>query len=260
MWRYLKAALLVRPVVPGLGAFPVNVLALVCFAILGFAHPGFWFLGVGVEAAFLALLASNRRFQRLVDGTDRAAAQVRDDSEQRRQTTKLSPGAREHLARLDARIEQAASFYREIDGEDVAVQSNLEALGELRNVYLRLLLAQTYLTSPEIRANETALRQQVQSLRGELEHAKLPPSLQESKAATLNILERRLENLAHRERSLAEIDADLSRIEAQVDLAVENAALRGKPAAISANVGLVSQLLDDSLYGAPAIASALPES
>jgi hypothetical protein len=259
MWRYLKQAFLVRPAVPGLGAFPANLLAVACFVILGFAHPGFWLLGLGLEAGFLAALASNRRFQRLVDGEARLSARATGDAEQQRQATRLSPDARQGLERLEARIAQAAAFYRETDGEDVAIESNLEAMRELRGVYLRLLVAKTYLTSPEIQSDESALRRAVAGLRGELDDAKLPPPLRESKAATLDILDRRLANLAHRERSLAEIESDLRRIEAQVDLAVENAALRGKPAAISANVGLVSQLLDDSLYGAPTLPAALTE-
>jgi len=74
-------------------------------------------------------------------------------------------------------------------------------------------------------------------------------SLRESKEATLRILEQRLANLERREQTLAEIDSDLTRIEAQVDLALENAGMRGKSEAISANIDLVSQLLDDSIYG-----------
>ncbi|CAA9403411.1 MAG: hypothetical protein AVDCRST_MAG64-1856 [uncultured Phycisphaerae bacterium] len=256
MWRYLKEAFLVRPNVPGLGHFPANVLAVVCFAILGIAHPGFWLLGLGLEAGFLTLLATNRRFQRVVDGTDLLAANARGESERLRQVDRLAREARARHDRLAGRCDRAAALYREIEGEDLAVQANVDALERLRAVHLRLLLAQSYLTSPETHANESSLRQQAAALRRELEHAKLPPQLRESKSATLVILERRLANLEDRDRSLAEIESDLNRIEAQVDLAVENAALRGKPAAISANVGLVSQLLDDSLFGGHTVAGA----
>ncbi len=58
-----------------------------------------------------------------------------------------------------------------------------------------------------------------------------------------------MENLQRREQSLAEIDSDLTRIEAEVALAVENATLRGQPQAVSSNIDLVSQSLDPGIYG-----------
>lgn len=253
MWRYVKEAFFARPDVPGLGHFPANVLAVICFAILGFAHPGFWLLGIGLEAAFLMALATNRRFQRVVDAKAFAAADRQTESLNQQQARQLSPEARQRLIRLENRCGQVIGLYRDLDADDVAIGSNAEALKALRALYLKLLVAQTYLTSPDIHADEAALRRQVAAVQRELEHGKLPPALRESKSATADILQRRLQNVEQRGRSLAEIEADLNRIEAQVDLAVENAALRGQPAAISANVGLVSQLLDDSLYGQPVV-------
>ena len=63
MWRYLKAAFLVGVEVPALGRLPVNALAAAGFFILGFGHPGFWFLGLAAEAAIVPTLAFNKRFQ-----------------------------------------------------------------------------------------------------------------------------------------------------------------------------------------------------
>jgi hypothetical protein len=67
MFRYLSAAFTARPRVPGLGAIPVNLLALAGFGIVGLANPAFWFLGLGLEAAYLFGLASNSRFREIVD-------------------------------------------------------------------------------------------------------------------------------------------------------------------------------------------------
>jgi hypothetical protein len=67
--------------------------------------------------------------------------------------------------------------------------------------------------------------------------------LRGSKEATLRLLRERLDNVQHRQTYLAEIDADLARIETQFDVALEEASLRGRPAAISANVELTSHLL-----------------
>ena len=67
MFRYLSAAFTARPRVPGLGEMPVNLLALAGFGIVGLASPAFWFLGLGLEAAYLFGLASNSRFREIVD-------------------------------------------------------------------------------------------------------------------------------------------------------------------------------------------------
>src|SRR5262245_16204019 len=78
MLRYLKAAFLARPTIAGLGEVPVNLLAVAGVAILGFGCPGFWFLGLVLEAAFVFGLPSQPRFQQWVDAQE--AKQQRQSS------------------------------------------------------------------------------------------------------------------------------------------------------------------------------------
>jgi hypothetical protein len=75
------------------------------------------------------------------------------------------------------------------------------------------------------------------------------PALRDSKKATLDILRARVDNVRRRAETLAEVDADLARVEAQIDLAMEEASLKDKPAAISANIELVSRRMLDEDYG-----------
>jgi hypothetical protein len=74
-------------------------------------------------------------------------------------------------------------------------------------------------------------------------------ALRKSREATLKILQQRLAHVDRREESIAEIDSDLTRIEAQVDLAVESAGLRGKQATVSTDIHFVSQFLDEGVFG-----------
>jgi hypothetical protein len=74
-------------------------------------------------------------------------------------------------------------------------------------------------------------------------------TLPDSKEGTLRILQQRLANLNRRSESNAEIESDLGRVEAQVDLALENATMQGQAEAISSNVELTSRLLDSSSFG-----------
>jgi hypothetical protein len=74
-------------------------------------------------------------------------------------------------------------------------------------------------------------------------------ALERSQQATLGILRRRLENLQNRDRILRENDSDLSRIEAQVQLMRENAAIEGKPASVETEIELASDLASPDLFG-----------
>ena len=72
---YVKKAFWRKVDVRGLGALPLNPMALAAFAVLGMANPGFWLLGAAYEVAYLALRSSSARFQKLIDGERLLAAQ-----------------------------------------------------------------------------------------------------------------------------------------------------------------------------------------
>ena len=56
-------------------------------------------------------------------------------------------------------------------------------------------------------------------------------------------------NMRRREDALEEIDSDLLRVEAQVDLVLENATIQGKPQTISTDIELASDLVGGALFG-----------
>jgi hypothetical protein len=249
MFRYLKAAFLVRVGVPGLGQVPVNALFAVAMIILGFGHPAFWLIGIGVETAILGALSTSARFQQLTDAL--AGASAGNDAESKRQSLiqQLLPAARAQMARLQSRCEKAEDMARGQGVEDYVIEGNRDALNKLAWYYLKLLTARQYLQSQESQSNESDLRRQIASLQQECGDAKISSALRESKTATLQILQRRMENLQKREQSLQEIESDITRIDAQVDLAVENAGMSGQPQTVSSNISLVSQLLEPDLFG-----------
>ncbi|MDW8262804.1 MAG: hypothetical protein RMJ35_09795, partial [Phycisphaerales bacterium] len=71
-----------------------------------------------------------------------------------------------------------------------------------------------------------------------------------SKEETLRILQRRMELLARRAQTIAEIEADLVRIEAEVDLALENATLGPQATCVTGSVKLATTMLESDLFGA----------
>jgi hypothetical protein len=252
MWRYLTAAFWARPAIPGLGRLPLNVLALIGVGVLGLANPGFWLLGLGVEAAYLFTLATNRRFQKIIDAEQITISP--NDAEQKRQAliNSLHPDERQRLSAIEAKAERILTVQRQSQFSDFALDGTREALGRITWVYLKLLIARHRLLDQARLDTPGELEQRVTTLERELASNQLSEAIRTSKTATLEITRKRLETLERRQQSLAEIDSDLVRTEAQIDLALENAAIQNQPSAIGSDLNLASHLLDSGLYGADA--------
>jgi hypothetical protein len=248
MWRYVKEAFFIRVPVPALGDVPVNVMAMAGFGILGLANPGFWLIGIACEAALLSGLAFNRRFQRVVDGR----ALLKPDGDVTRARVELIqalPGpSRQRLDALGGKCTRVLTLYQAARADAVVLEGNREALRNLEWVYLKLLVAESHLRS-HVGEDEQQLRQRIGQLEVDLRKTSDSQSLHESKSSTLEILKKRLALWRKREQSVDEIASDLVRIEAQVDLLVENATLEGRPQATDVEIELATELVGGTLFG-----------
>jgi len=238
--RYLYHAFLARPDIPLL-RLPWNAIAVVAAGIAGFWDPNIWGVATAGELMYLFTLASNPGFQQWIDA--RKVVELRGDTDESRDhlLSKVGGAARQRYKKLEAKRERLQTLYRDYGGDDLFLDSNRDALQRLTWLYLHLLVAQRNLVlAPS--SDEGDLQKQIATVERELANA-TTESLRSSKEATLRLLRERYANVRHREESLAEIDADLARIETQFDFALEEATLRGRPTAISANVELTSDLL-----------------
>lgn len=247
MLKYLKEAFWAGPSLPGLGRLPVNALALSGLAIFGFVHPAFWLLGAGLEAAYLTTLISTPRFQRLVDARERS--RMAGTAEQGRQELvhSLEPESRRRLAALEEKRSRVLDAARQSGAGDFDIESTRDALDRMLWIFLKLLVARHQLLATRAEADAAGLEQRIAGLERDLAVEGTSAALRDSWAATLKLLRQRRENLDHCAESLKQVDSDLARIEAQVDLAVESTALRGGGALVSANLELASQALDEGL-------------
>jgi len=249
VWRYLKAAFFVGVELPALGRVPVNALAAIGFLILGFGHPGFWFLGLAAEAAIVPTLAFNKRFQKVVDAEDKQLSSG-DSQSKRISLIKLLPGEyQSRLAMLESRCDKVIEVYRNAQAEEFVIDTNRDALENLKWVYLKLLIARYHLLTAGTDDTPESLEKKIKSLEGELQNGSESPALRQSRAATLDILKRRLANIQRREQSLEEVESDLTRVESQVDLILDNAAMQGKPQTISTDIELASDLVSGGIFG-----------
>ena len=259
MLRYLAAAFVARPRIPGLGAFPLNLLAVAAFAALGVANPAFWLLGLGLETAYLFGLATNGRFRNVVDAGAAPPRRERTGPSPDELARQIGQPGRRRLEGLQELFGKILGLYAQFQVDEFTASSNREALRTLAAHFARLLVAQGNIDrfwsgdAEEIAAEVAGIAQ-------DLKRDGLTVELRASKTRTLEILQARLENQKRKEQILDEIESELRRIEAQFELALENAAMSGQPRSVSAELGFDLSQLDQAVLGAvPAPEAAAPE-
>lgn len=250
-WKYVKAAFLAGPQLPLLGRMPLNAVAVMGCAILGFFQPGFWFLGAGLEAAWLSLLAGSRTFRLAVDRRDaRLELEQLGEDPRQRLLTQLDPAARAQVGAVEARCRQIAELHAKQRQEDPLLADNSAQLDQLRWLHLKLLTARHHLINHPLDDSRKELEGRLAVLRQELDTARSDKE-RSAKAATLAMLEQRHGNLVQRESTLAEIEADLGRLQAQLDLALDNVAMRRdeRPPDLELNLATIHRLIDGDIFG-----------
>ena len=249
MWHYIKSAFLVRVEVPGLGHLPLNALLASAFVILGFAQPAFWLVGLAVETVVIAGLAFNPRFQNYVQAQQLQSSNDGDEAKRQELISLLDPESQNRRILIASKCERVLGVLRSQQAEEYVIDSSRDALKSLRWVYLKLLVARHHLLSPTDNETETTLESRIAAIEHDLADQGEPDALRQSKAATQAILKKRLTNIRRREQTLEEIDSDLTRVEAQVDLILENATMQSKPQTISTDIELASDLLGAGVFG-----------
>jgi hypothetical protein len=260
--RYLTAAFWSRPQIPILRWFPWNAFLVAGAAVGGYViDPMIWLTAGAFETLYLATLATNPHFQRWVD-TSRGIPLPEPEVNRKKLLRELGGKSRQRYVKLEEKVKRIEKL-AEVD--DVLFESNHIALEKLLLLYLRLLGMEKNLSLLKS-ADADDLRDEIEEIEEEMHDPQLARSVRETKQITLNLLTQRLRNIERRDESLREVDSDLARIEAQIDLAVEEASLKTHPVSISGNVRLVSQLLDsgsgirDSGFGEPESPIPNPES
>jgi hypothetical protein len=271
---YVREAFNARPI----GMFvPPNWIGLAVFGLLGLQEPGFWVLGAGVELAYLSILASHPRFQRFVGGrmslgpareaTDKVARLLASLPEIDRQRYGML------MSRCHGILEQ--QFAGDTDAPGYAMQ--LEGLGRLTLMYLRLLATRQsirrLLAQPDgqaqgqqMRSGQPAgqppplpgsqtgatsspgssvreLERRLADLQRRLQDESLSEELRRSLTSQSELLQQRVKRRMEAEGKLAFLDAELQRIEEQVELIREQAVLSTDPESFSQRIDEIGATL-----------------
>ena len=245
MWDYIKAAFNARPF--GMFVAP-NWVGLAGFGLLGLLNPGFLLVGAGLELAYLFTLANNKRFQRYVAGSEMVEAQQETQEKLQATLNGLSPTLQQRYRTLERRCRAILAQQQPGGGLDDEIRSQGEGLGRLLWIYLRLLAAyQSFarLLGEMINAERERepIDERIERLETQLSRGSVGEDLRGSLTSQLDILRQRQASQREAREKIAFLDAELTRIEEQVELVREQAVLSSDPSAVSARIDEIGSTL-----------------
>jgi hypothetical protein len=126
------------------------------------------------------------------------------------------------------------------------LQDQAEGLGKLLWIYLRLLRTKEALTrmlNDSVDLQGDGLETRIAKLHKQMGSPKMTDALRESLRGQAEILQQRLEKQAEARQKLVFLDAELARIEQQVELIREQAALAHDPGAMSQRIDQIAATL-----------------
>ena len=238
---YVTAAFNARPM--GMFVAP-NWVGLAAFGLLGVANPGFWVLGAGLELGYLLTLATNSRFQRAVAARPLGETRKEWNDKIAVLLTRLTDDERERYAALAQRCASIIDLQTHGAPGSSGIEAQADSLGRLSWMFLRLLVARnTILTVLAGGEDDQLLERRRGSLERQARDENTPSDLRRSVEGQVEILRQRIEQRKEAERKLAYIDAELARIEEQVELIREQAALSTDPEILSQRIDEIAATL-----------------
>jgi hypothetical protein len=246
LWSYVKSAFNARP----LGMFVApNWVGVGAFALLGFLNPGLWAVGAGLELAYLVTLAGSKRFQRTVDAKQMRQSVAGSAAKLQQLLNQLGAAERQRYAALESRCRTVIEQQHPGAAAAGDVQLQGEGLGRLLWIYLRLLASRSAFVrllqeSARLEPGAEPLERKIQRIRRTLDEP--PPESEELRKSLLSqveILQQRLNTQREAADKLAYLDAELTRIEQQVELIREQAVVSTDPAALSRRIDQVAATL-----------------
>ena len=236
-FHYVRAAFSARPW--GMWV-PPNWVGLAAFSMLGFLNPGFWVVGAGLELAYLLFVSTSRRFRRLIDG----AAMVTKSQDAQKQIenllVRLDASDQNRYRKLEQRCQGVLQQQHEVTPLDLQTQA--DGLGKLAYVYLRLLVTRTGIMRVLQGTSAHSIDVRIKEVNGQLKNAGTP-ELQKSLSDQIEILGERRERHAEARDKLQFIEAELTRIEEQVELIREGLVMTSDAGSLSRRIDAVGNSL-----------------
>ena len=227
-----------------------------------FRMPEFLVLGAGVELGYLLLLGTNARFQRFVAGKLGARGTQEVEARWQKLVASLPDADRRRYATLAQRCQSVLEQQFHADTSAPGFDSQSDSLGRLTWMYLRLLVTrqgiQRVLREGAARApgdpppvpgtsapgmSISGLEKRLAELKRRLADPSIGDDLRRSLEGQADLLEQRVARRGEADQKLAFLDAELARIEEQVELIREQAVLSTDPEHLSQRIDEISATL-----------------
>lgn len=248
-WELVREAFHRRPRTRGLGEVPWNKVLLAAVVILGFGNPGFWLLGVAGELAYLYLSATNPRFRHVLRAKRLLAERQTAAQQLERSIAALAPASRARFAALRENCQKVQRVYETLrpGGLSVIDEARWKALDQLLWLFLRLQVSLDLLERQLGSGDRPALEQEIERVRAELASlAEGSEALRKSRQSLLAVQQKRLENLGRANEARQVLASELERVEQQVELLREEAAISRNAESLSTRIDSVAGSLADS--------------
>ena len=240
---YLKAAFNARPF--GMFIAP-NWIGIAGVGLLGFLNPGFWLVGAGVELAYLFGLATNTRFQRAISSGATAGTEQEWKDKMDAMVRRLSDTDQARYVAFVARCRAILDQFQQQDSSGASSAVQGENLGKLTWVYVRLLLARRAISRvlKEPTLGETQeIESRLTELQTRLKDTTLHDDLRKSLASQADILQQRVAQRKEGREKLDFLEAEILRIQEQIELLREQAALSADADGMSARLDEITHSL-----------------
>lgn len=244
-WDYLKAAFHLKTPIAGLGHLPLNKLFFFGLAVFGIVNLGFLALAVGLETAYLLILADNPRFRKWVQAGRMAEVQGELSNRQSLYFAQIPPAARERYRALETCCNAIIQRAESASGPDGGREIRAGGLNQLLWIFLRLLVTQANIQRVLNQTPRAKVEKEIADLQRQMAGKNEDSAVYRSLKGTCDIQQRRLENLLKAEENLQITEAELQRIEKQIDLISEETTVSGSPDLLSVRLDGIM----DSLQG-----------
>ncbi|HEY5894070.1 MAG TPA: hypothetical protein VIT91_12645 [Chthoniobacterales bacterium] len=234
---YLREAFNARPW--GMFVAP-NWVGLAAFGVLGFLNPGFWILGAGVELGYLFFLTSNSRFRHYVDSLETGQDVKLWQEKVAERGGRLLPENARRFQGLQERCESILNR-QQATGPLADIQGQSENLGKLAWIYLGLLQTKQTVEHVVGQTGDAPFRK-ILNVEKQLQN-ETDESLRRSLEGQLEILKQRVATQEKARDKIEFLDAELSRIEEQVELIREQSLLGKDPGSVSRRIDDVTATL-----------------
>ncbi len=228
---YMKAAFNLNVAVPQLGELPLNKMFLGVFLALGFISPAFWFLGLALELIYLTALAGNERFQRVVK-VQHEKKQKALEEQNAPDLTRLDTASRDRYQRLGGVCNEILSMFDQNSLERSELL-NAGGITQLLEMFLKLLKARQRIQSILSKTRLTDIDYDCENLTKKLNAESEDTAIAKSLRSSLEIQQKRKENLLKAKENLSLIDLELDRIERQLSLIKEEVAVTSDPSILT---------------------------